>query len=107
LNNCAQIAYHIRIPQQGAFEIFMHTKNAGIFLVLVCLVLSFLIVFFWLSAPQNQDAPLTQSNLVLAHDKGNMPWFHQSFSRQGKKAESEIGTGFIPAASPSTDLYMT
>ena len=85
----------------------MHTKNAGILIVLVCLVLSFLIVFFHLSAPQNQDAPLTTPRLVLAHDKGNMPWFHQSFSRQGKKAESEIGTGFIPVASPGTDLYMS
>ncbi|MFW6284203.1 MAG: ABC transporter substrate-binding protein [Desulfosalsimonas sp.] len=85
----------------------MHSKNAGIIIVLVCLALAFAVIFYRFAAQQNPDAQRTGSRLVLAHDKGNMPLFDQSFSRQGKKAQSEISTGFIPVASAGTDLYIS
>ena len=54
-----------------------------------------------------RPAPNTKDKIVLAHDKGAMPGFQQSFVRQAEKAAQAAGCGFDPVASETTDLFIS
>lgn len=82
----------------------MHRKTVLIAAALVLLVVPILFyrVFFSPGDGGGQNA----GEIVLAHDKGNIPGFQRVFERQGEKAARETGVGFVPEASPSTDLFI-
>lgn len=70
---------------------------------IIALAASFLII---LGFPE-QPAPDTENRIVLAHDKGAMPAFQKCFIQQAEKAAKATGYGFDPAASETTDLFIS
>ena len=56
---------------------------------------------------ETPPAPDTRDKIVLAHDKGTMPAFQQSFVRQAEKAAEVTGYGFEPVASETTGLFIS
>ena len=48
----------------------------------------------------------SDAQIILAHDKGNLPGFQRNFKIQGQRAAQDVGTGFEPVAYQTTDLYI-
>ena len=60
-------------------------------------------LFFLPGDPRGDAVP---ADVILAHDKGSIPGFQQLYERQGEKAKQEIGIGFTPVPSWTTDLFI-
>jgi len=72
-------------------------------LIICCTcVLIFLAVYF-----STQERKESSIQIVLAHDKGIMPSFQNSFTLQGQAAKKALGTGFVPEPSQTTDLFVS
>lgn len=79
-------------------------QNKRIVILAIFIPATFAALFLFKSHPNIQ--PKKDPYLVIAHDKGNMPGFQNSFYLQGKMAEAQTGIGFSPVSSPTTDLYI-
>ena len=75
--------------------------------VLAATIIALALIGILLFALLERPGPDTKDKIVLAHDKGAMPAFQQSFARQADKAAEAAGYGFDPVASETTDLFIS
>ncbi len=84
----------------------MQNKTFAILIFLGAVILAAVFTVFSMLGNSMEHSPGPDANLILAHDKGNLPKFQHSFSLQGREAESQTGIGFVPAPSLTTDLFI-
>lgn len=74
-----------------------------ILLISIIVVLCASIAWKILFNPTRATVPM---EVILAHDKGNLPVFHDTFIKQGEMAKKAIGIKITPVPSVSPELYL-
>ena len=73
----------------------MFVRRTIVGLMIVVFTVSLIVILGHALFPKEDPEPFPVS-VTLAHDKGNLPFFHAVFIKMGHRAEETIGVGIKP-----------